>query len=197
MGVFNVSLKLNVEGNSCKIDKVYGAKEKKVKHILETGEITSINTLFPSQKSKKKGGTKGGIQLIKLKKCDNNDDNINVEIVVSFEDINGRKYENKQFVTFEPPKLYAMNDMIDFNENEDENDNEKVNFYDNLGIRKGILLCKYVELVRNWIQSKNKNKYQTEAFPKFLKHFMYEMKKCKDDQLQKEAKIIEQIINGN
>merc|ERR1712154_709242 len=125
-----------------------GAKEKKMKQILETGEITSINTLFPSKKSKKKGGTKGGIQLIKLTKCDGNkSDSINVEIVVSFEDVNGKKYENKQFVTFEPPKLYAMNDMIDFDENEDENENEKVNFYDNSGIRKGILLCKYVELV--------------------------------------------------
>jgi len=116
--------------------------------------------------------------------------------VVSFEDVNGRKYENKQFVAFQSPKLYAMNDMID-SEEEEEDENENANFYDNLGIRKGILLCKYVELIRNWIQSANKDKYQTTLFPKFLKYFKKEMKKCKDDQLQKEVEIIEQIINSN
>ncbi len=106
--VFDVSLKLRCEGNSCEIVKVYGAKDKKTKKILETGEVTRINTLFPSLKSKKKGGTKGGIQLIKLRKIGDTN-NINVELEVSFEDRNGNKFTNNQFVNFDPPKLMCVN----------------------------------------------------------------------------------------
>eukprot|EP01084_Bolivina_argentea_P121923 216081_1 len=96
--VFDVNLKLNVEGNSCEIDNVYGCSDKKLKKILENGEITRINTLFPAKKSSKKGGSKGGIQLIKLKKKNEiDDDDMNVEIEASFEDVYGTKYKNKQF----------------------------------------------------------------------------------------------------
>ena len=81
-------------------------------------------------------------------------------------DRNGNKYKNTQMVTFNPPTLTAINDVIDrlFQwvllgshyhffppprkspsiDSDDDND-ENENFYDNLGIRKGILLCKYVE----------------------------------------------------
>eukprot|EP01084_Bolivina_argentea_P121927 216088_1 len=198
--VFNVCLKLKCEGNVCEIEKVYGTKDKKTQQIMETGEITKIGTLFPTLKSKKKGGTKGGIQMIRLKK--NNQllgDSMNVELEVTYEDRNGNKFKNCQLVTFDPPQLTLINDMIDIYDSDDlENDSyENENFYDNLGIRKGILLCKYVSLMRNWIQSTNKFKYQSIIFPKFLKYFNYEMKKCKDNQLEKEVTIIKKIINGN
>eukprot|EP01083_Nonionella_stella_P294743 1001808_1 len=95
--VFNVSLKINCEGNSCKIEKVYGSNQATAAEILKTGEISRIDTLFPAKRRapRKGGGTKGGIQLIKFAKLkrDNEEDerNINVELVVTFEDRNGKK----------------------------------------------------------------------------------------------------------
>eukprot|EP01084_Bolivina_argentea_P034875 64598_1 len=153
--IFNVCLKLNCEGNSCEIEKVYGCNADKAAQIVNNGEIKKIHTLFPSKKSTKKGGTKGGIQLFKLRKngTDQND-SINVEIEVTFEDRNGKLYRNAQFVTFKPPKLQKVNnDMIENESYEEEKDRESLNFYDNIGIRKGILLCKYVELMLSWINN--------------------------------------------
>ena len=85
-----------------------------------------VNTLFPS---KSEGGeVKGGIVLIKLKKKNNADGNLVVK--VSYEDREGNKHENSQNVKFE------------------ETDKE---YYDNTGIRKGILLTRYANTMKNWI----------------------------------------------
>ena len=207
--VFNVCLKLNCEGTQCQIDKIYGSKDKLINKIMESGEIKKIHTLFPSKKSKKKGGTKGGIQLIKLKKIDNdgndnNDKNINVEIEVSFEDRNGKKYKNTQFVTFEPPKLQKSlnnNDMIESDSDEENENNALLNFYDNIGIRKGILLCKYGEIMINWIndnnlnnQNEKMNNKHKKIFEQFTSYFKKEMVRCKDNDLQKEVDLMEKII---
>ena len=96
------------------------------------------------KKSEETGETKGGIQLIKLKKKDQTRNDINVELEVRFEDRNGNKYRNTKNVSFSPPKEKILNnDMI-----EDDDDNKlmkrnNITFYDNLGIRNAILLCKY------------------------------------------------------
>eukprot|EP01084_Bolivina_argentea_P124722 220990_1 len=148
--VFNVCLKLKCEGNSCEIKKVYGSSVKNERDIVNNGEITKINTLFPSKKSKEKRGTKGGIKVIQLKKAkDNNNDNINVQLEVTFEDRNGKIYVNEQNVIFKSQIINNKeNDMIEYDEKEKEEEKYSNNFYDNIGIRKGILLCKYVELIR-------------------------------------------------
>eukprot|EP01084_Bolivina_argentea_P266222 451481_1 len=192
--VFNVCLKLNCEGNAYEIEKVYGPKDSKVDAIMNTGEIRNITTLFPSKKTKK--GTKGGIQLIRLKRNDKVSDKMNVEVCVTFENRNGQQFKNSQFVTFDPPQLMSINDMIDSDEDDMDN-NENENFYDNLGIRKGILLCKYVELFHCWISAAtgNGSEYKNKYFPAFLKHFEKEKKKCKDDDLQKEIEILKKLIN--
>ena len=194
--VFNVCLKLNCEGSGCQIDKVYGSKQKLADKIMETGEIRKIHTLFPTKKSKKKGGTKGGIQLIRLKKDDEATGNINVEIEVSFEDRNGKKYKNTQFVTFEAPKLKKLNnDMIEDDSEEEDQNIESLNFYDNIGIRKGILLCKYAEIMLNWIDKGSTENQQIQIFKRFLNYFKKEMIKCKDDDLQKEVDLMQKILN--
>ena len=195
--IFNVCLTINCEGNSCQIDKVYGANDKKSASILQNGEIKKIGTLFPSVKSKAKGGTKGGIQLIKLKKSNNNNsDNINVELNVTFETVDGKKYENKQFVNFNPPKLTVINDMIDDDEDDEDGLNDLENFYDNLGIRKGILLCKYVEILHDWIECDDEKRkmYKDYKFKVFQNHFKREMKLCKDEELQKEYDVLQKLI---
>eukprot|EP01084_Bolivina_argentea_P121925 216083_1 len=85
--VFNVCLKLESENNSCQIEKVYGFGNDESKTIVKDGIISRIHTLFPAKRSEDGGGTAGGIQLIRLKKIKN--DNINVDVIVTFEDRNG------------------------------------------------------------------------------------------------------------
>merc|ERR1712113_65326 len=105
--------------------------ESKAKDIINGGEITRINTLFPSKRSKKTGGVRGGIQLIKLKRKDNFVGCMNVELEVTFEDRYGKMYKNIQNVSFNSPKENRNNDMIEMDSDEKETEESNVNFYDN------------------------------------------------------------------
>ena len=204
---FDVCFTLKSEANSCEIEKVYGASTQQENDIINDGEIIRIHTLFPSKRSDKNGKTKGGIQLIKLKNNDSDGHNINVQLVVTFEDRYGKKYKNMQQVSFDARKQYTEligNDMIESDEK--EADEITRNFYDNTGIRKAVLLCKYVGMMRNWIK---KDGIPTMAgysnliisdgskkmFIDFIEFFKNEMMNCNDDSLQQELDIIEKLIN--
>jgi len=115
-------LVLELESKSYKIDAVYGSPEAK----LATGEIMRVNTLFPS--SRENGKTRGGIILLKLKK-ENNSSNEAIKLKVSYKDIDNNSYSNEQSVKFKDKKVY----------------------YDNLGIRKAILVSDYVTIIKNWL----------------------------------------------
>merc|ERR1712176_1426231 len=125
-----------------------GSSHNEERNIKNNGEITKINTLFPSKRSNQTGDVKGGIQLIKLKKNNN---------------------------------------------------------YDNTGIRKAILLCKYVEIIKKWIEvDGNKDYYSSstlkineqykQIFINFMDYFKKEMNECKDDTLKKEVDIMNKLI---
>jgi len=115
-------LVLKLDSKNYKIDAVYGSPEAK----LATGEIMRVNTLFPS--SRENGKTKGGIILLKLKK-ENNSTNDDIKLKVSYKDINNKSFSNEQSVRFKNKKVY----------------------YDNLGIRKAILVSDYVTIMKNWL----------------------------------------------
>lgn len=89
-----------------------------------TGEIMKVNTLFPSRT--KDGETRGGLVLLKLKKTS---DDASLTLSTSYEDREGKTDSDKT--------------RIEFNKTE--------TFYDNTGIRKGILLSRYANLIKNWI----------------------------------------------
>jgi Ca-activated chloride channel family protein len=115
-------LVLKLDSKKYKIDAVYGSPEAN----LATGEIMRVNTLFPS--SNKDGKTKGGIILLKLKKIESGEDDIKLE--VSYKDRENKSHSNRQSVKFR-----------------DKEDT----YYDNLGIRKAILISDYVTIMKNWI----------------------------------------------
>jgi Ca-activated chloride channel family protein len=117
--VYDLTLKL--DSKKYKIDGVYGSPDANV----ATGEIMKVNTLFPS--SNENGETKGGIVLLKLKKVADGDDDI--ELKVSYSDINGTYFTNQQSVKLKQNRVY----------------------YDNSGIRKGILISDFVTIMKNWI----------------------------------------------
>ncbi len=114
-------LKLQLEANGWEIEKVYGSPEADE----ATGELMKVNTLFPS---KTEGGqTRGGLVLLKLKKLSSDAE---LSLTVSYEDRNGNNETVEDEVTFE---------------------GQEAEYFDNTGIRKGILLSRYASLLIDWI----------------------------------------------
>jgi Ca-activated chloride channel family protein len=93
---------------------------------MASGEIMRVNTLFPSETAD--GQTKGGIILIKLNKIGWRND---IELVCSYKDRNGI------------PE--TVSEKIQFSKSTKGTDN---------GIRKAILLSRYVNLMHDWINNK-------------------------------------------
>lgn len=115
------NLSLKLEAPGYEILKVYGSPEANE----ATGEIMKVNTLFPSKTEE--GETKGGLVLLHLKKKAGDGA---IKLAVSYEDRLGRPDSDSQEIVFE---------------------GRDSDFFENKGIRKGILLARYVSLMKNWI----------------------------------------------
>jgi len=89
-----------------------------------TGEIMKVNTLFPSERTE--GETRGGLVLLHMKRVSN--DNA-IKLTASYEDRNGKQDGSSVTLEFE----------------------KRPEFYDNTGIRKGIALARYANLLKNWL----------------------------------------------
>jgi Ca-activated chloride channel family protein len=113
-------LKMKLKSNSYKIVAVYGSPDAS----KTTGDIMYINTLFPSKNTEE--GTKGGVVLLKLKKLNDNKDDILLEL--SYKDRDLKIYKNTQKIAF-----------------------TKTIHYENRSIQKAILLSEYVDLIKNYL----------------------------------------------
>jgi len=116
---FDVSLELDAEGYD--IETVYGSTAAGE----ATGEITHVNTLFPSPT--REGKAKGGIVLVKLARTG---DDADLSLSASWEDRTGEATETTTEITFpdREPEYFA-----------------------NTGIRKGVLLARYADLMKSWM----------------------------------------------
>ena len=118
-------LNLNLNSDDYNIEMIYGSDTSKE----QKGNLMKVNTLFPS-KSSETGEVKGGVILVKLKEKAENK-NGKLELEVSYKDRNGKEYKNSQTIYF--------------------HNNKTVEFYDNSGIRKAIVLTRYVNVLKSWI----------------------------------------------
>ncbi len=121
------NLSLVLDAPGYKIEKVYGSPEANE----ATGEIMRVNTLFPSKQEN--GETRGGLVLLKLKKISGNGD---IRLKVSYEDRSGSIGGDEagfRFVQTAP------------------------DYYENTGIRKGILLTRYASLMKSWINDERES----------------------------------------
>jgi len=84
--VFDLSLKLQRTSNEIKA--VYGSPQAN----LATGELMSVNTLFPSPT--KDGKTKGGVILLKVKNTDD------MRLTVTYKDRNGKSFTSSKKLSF-------------------------------------------------------------------------------------------------
>ena len=192
--LFDLKLTVEVQKKNCCIDKVYGVDQDTANNILKNGQIIKINTLFPS-----KGGctfigcSNKGIILLKFKMettinvDDNESDDDDVKICVSYQDKNGIDHKTEKNISFE--KI------------------NKMDYFENESIRKGVLLCRYFDLLDKWIEH-DKHYFDIEnslnilkvspvfldKFLKFLPYFQGQMEQIKDDKLQNEIKLLEKLI---
>ena len=214
--VFDLELKL--ESNGFSIANVYGTDTKN----NEPGTLMKVNTLFPSS-SNSSGENKGGVILVKLKSnftCGTNlqeeMQNENIKLTVSYKDRNGESHSNSQNVKF-------------------GNNISKDEYYENNGIRKAILLTRYANLMKNWIlyeRSEEDNRFlinietgivdcccpttedvrvvlgenertsvkltvgneYKELFKKMKKYMESELSVIGDDELKQEIEILEKLI---
>ena len=127
-------LKLQLISKDYKIDAVYGAP----KANKATGEIFTIDTLFPSES--KDGRVKGGVVLVKLQRVGKHEDSIKLK--VSYKDREGKSYENIKNVKF-----------------------KRGIYHDNSGIKKAIALSDFVSLMKNWLVDARANCNDKVNFP--------------------------------
>ncbi len=116
------NLRLALDSDDWKIDQVYGSPEAD----KATGDLMRVNTLFPSKRVE--GETKGGLILLKLRNTGH--ENGAIYLSTSYEDRAGRKDGSES-------KIYL--------------DAEQPEYFDNSGIRKGVLLARYADLCQNWL----------------------------------------------
>ena len=136
--VFDLELKLNTD--EYEIVQVYGTDTRD----KSSGTIMKVNTLFPSS-SNSEGEVKGGVILLKVKPVGHDGEIIGTtlpegKIMVSYKDRNGEKHTNEQTVEF--GSLVKEH-------------------YDNTGIRKAIVLTRYVNLMKDWILYERMNNSET------------------------------------
>ncbi|MFO8009214.1 MAG: hypothetical protein R6U89_00220, partial [Dehalococcoidia bacterium] len=89
------------------------------------GELMKVSTLFPSKSDR--GETRGGLVLLKLKRVSGEG---RIDLTVSYEDRDGNHAKVETGVDFE----YAGAET-----------------FPNTGIRKGVLLSRYADLLINWM----------------------------------------------
>ncbi|OGN89490.1 MAG: hypothetical protein A2Z74_02465 [Chloroflexi bacterium RBG_13_46_9] len=119
--IFN--LRLDFQSRGWRIEQVFGSPEAD----SATGSLMTINTLFPSKSER--GETKGGLVLLKLRRISSEPDE-RIYLRVSYEDRSGRRDSSESVVYLE--------------ETHPE-------YFENTGIRKGILLTRYAALLKNWM----------------------------------------------
>jgi len=102
--VYDLELKLSSANYS--IEAVYGSPDAK----RATGQLMKVNTLFPSHNDGT--ATKGGVILIKLKKNKKALQDEALTLDVAYTDVNGTAFSNSQKVSFKEDKVYYDNSGI-------------------------------------------------------------------------------------
>jgi Ca-activated chloride channel homolog len=187
-------LALSVRAEGYEIEKVYGSPEADE----ATGELMRVNTLFPTRTVQ--GEAKGGLVLLKLRQTGAASPKLVLE--ARCEDRSGRIITNRSVVEF--PETYGEEG------------------FEHSGIRKGVLLARYGQLVKDWLASEGRGRAAVVAAEKaqaglglwerpsqdlavgsswadrmrvFLAHFHGERQAIGDQTLEKEERILATLAN--
>ena len=184
---FNVSLVLK----SCKIDTVYGYHNnlKKLTKLNANGTVTTRKSLFLDDETSE-------VIAIRLQPEDDEEDQTKFDIELKYEDNDGNMEEYEREIVLSRHKEGIVDNDL---------------YFDNTDIRKRIVLIKFVELLNEWtakdgdlsntdsnslnaanlnVSDEFKSKFQA-----FLKYFNQQNEEIKDDSLNQEVKIMQQLID--
>ncbi len=183
-------LTLTLKAPGYKIKQVIGSPEADA----ATGRIMQVKTLFPSPTDE--NGTRGGIILLRLEKLN---DSPEITLTVNYEDRRGREDE--------------INSKFAFTAEEPEH-------FDDTGIRKGILLARYADMIRDSATAKHKrvgpaNDGKTDGsgwsywerpsrpptvqgtskseIDRFCEHLKFEMAAIGDGSLEQEVRVLNRL----
>lgn len=182
---FDVYVKF--ESKKFEIDRTFGSEydfEGKEKadtlNEMKKGGVLKIETLTAYEKSV--GGIKGGVVLIKLKEKFEKDDEIqqdyNMIVSVEFDDIKGEKHLVRKEID---GKLLM----------------EKKEAFASSGVRKAILLSRYVCFVKEFLVENPDRVKKFEERQNFLEYFEKEMICLKDKTLEEELESLKSLIKLN
>jgi Ca-activated chloride channel family protein len=132
--IFDVNL--SFESSGWRIEKVFGSPDADE----STGRLMKINTLFAA-KADDTGAVKGGLILLKLRKTSSG--NAPIYLKTTYEDRNGRTDGDRQTITLE---------------------STQPEYFDNSGIRKGILLTRYAALLKNWMLDERNHVHYSQSW---------------------------------
>ena len=149
----------------------------------------NVKSMFPSQHDEN-DQVKGGVVVLKLKNDVNGkkDASYNMEIKSRYKDSDNKPYKLENNVMFGGGE-------------ENLNLKKSEEYFDNSGIRKSILLIRYVQILKIWMNyQKNQSDKNTvtsefkDIFKEFIVYFNKEMELIGDKTLDKELKILDQLI---
>ncbi|MFC6952239.1 vWA domain-containing protein [Halorubellus litoreus] len=127
--VFDLSVSVNA--SDYRVERVYGSPDANA----TTGDVISVNTLFPSRTSD--GKTEGGVVLVELERVGNatpTDDGPGspaaVTLTARYETRNGERHATTRTVAFA---------------------DREAPYYESTGVRKAVLLAEYATLMQNWM----------------------------------------------
>ena len=118
-------LHLKIDGEAFEIDAIYGSPNADV----HTGDTMYVSTLFPSSADER--GVKGGVVLVRLKPKSDASKEKKIALKAEYLDREGKRHSVRSVVNF---------DRI-----------ATIPYYDDSGIRKAIVLSRYVSLIQNWL----------------------------------------------
>ncbi|EKD80944.1 MAG: Cell surface protein, partial [uncultured bacterium] len=184
------NLSLRMVSTGYQIEKVYGSPDSNIAN----GELMKVSCLFPSP-TNEDNETKGGLILLRLRKTGHTGD---LKLVVNYEMNDGFACSSEAKVAFE---------------------GAETEFYDNTGIRKGILLARYAELMQGWISSERRaggemyarhcGIWENEAVKlvaseenravlrSFKNHLASEIAQINDQSLNREITLIDKILSSS
>jgi len=184
------NLSLRLESTGYQIEKVYGSPDSSA----ATGELMKVSSLFPSP-TNEEGETRGGLILLRLKKTGHTGD---LKLVVNYEMNDGYPCSAETKVAFE---------------------GAEAEYYENTGIRKGILLARYAELMQGWIcserraggemYSRHREVWENESvklvasaenrklIQTFKSYMLGEIQQINDQTLNREITLIDRILGNS
>ncbi|KAH3766674.1 von Willebrand factor type A [Pelomyxa schiedti] len=155
-----------------RVTAIYGSEQDSVNPA--SGSLMKLGTVFPS--AKEKGGlTMGGIVLLR--------------VVPHATDPIFLRY------TYNDRTGAAHNEALALQVAPDMGSADSTEFFSNTGIRKAILLSRFVTLLKTY--DHNKSADNIVAVKEFVTHFQYEMATIGDPALSKDFAILQQVANNS